>query len=96
MLLPNMVKELLLISMRRNTALIHMAIHTSEYCSLHYLNQWLSYDRHYCDALSKDDEIKKLSALKSAGGFYRVARNLPSEFDERRGLKRYQPVLRNT
>ena len=71
----------------------NMAIQTFEYCSLHYLNQWLTYDQGYCQALSKGDEEKKLSALKSAGGFYRVSRNLPSEFDEKKGLKRYQPVL---
>ncbi|WP_138519126.1 hypothetical protein [Limnobacter alexandrii] len=71
----------------------NMSIQTFDYCSLYYLNQWLTYDRGYCQALSKGNEEKKLSALKSAGGFYRVARNLPSEFDEKKGLKRYQPVL---
>lgn len=70
-----------------------MAIQTFEYCSLHYLNQWLTYDRGYCQALSKGDNENKLTALKNAGGFYRVARNLPSEFDEKKGIARYQPVL---
>jgi len=70
-----------------------MAIQTFEYCSLHYLNQWLTYDRGYCQALSNGDQETKISALKSAGGFYRVARNLPSEFDEKKGLARYQPAL---
>jgi hypothetical protein len=70
-----------------------MAIPTFEYCSLHYLNQWLAYDRGYCQALSSGSQETKLSALKSAGGFYRVARNLPNDFDEKQGLARYQPVL---
>ena len=70
-----------------------MTTQTFEYCSLHYLNQWLTYDRGYCQALSSSDEARKLSVLKNAGGFYRVARNLPRKFDEGKGLKRYQPVL---
>lgn len=68
-------------------------IQTFEYCSLHYLNQWLSYDRNYCIALSGVNNKEKLSALKKAGGFYRVARNLPTAFDEKIGIERYQPVL---
>jgi hypothetical protein len=70
-----------------------MAIQTFEYCSLHYLNQWLTYDRGFCESLSRGSKKEKLGALKSAGGFYRVARNLPSEFDEKIGYERYEPVL---
>lgn len=68
-------------------------IQTFEYSSLYYLNQWLSYDKDYCLALSGPNQKEKLSALKSAGGFYRVARNLPTAFDEKIGIERYQPVL---
>ncbi|MBN2865303.1 MAG: hypothetical protein JXK16_04790 [Thiotrichales bacterium] len=71
-----------------------MATQTFEYCSLHYLNQWLTYDKGFCHAFSNGSIEQKLSTLKSAGGFYRVARNLPSEFDEHKGLIRYQPVLK--
>ena len=67
-----------------------MAIQTFEYCSLYYLNQWLKYDRGYCDALSGNDNDRKVSALKKAAGFYRVARNLRTEDKE---ASRYQPVL---
>ena len=70
-----------------------MAIRTFEYCSLHYLNQWLTYDMWYCQVLSKDNKKNKLTALKNAGSFYRVARNLPSEFDAKKGMARYEPVL---
>jgi hypothetical protein len=68
-------------------------INTFEYCSLHYLNQWLTYDRNYCLALAGTNQEAKLSALKSAGGFYRVARNVPTAFDEKIGINRFQPVL---
>ncbi len=70
-----------------------MATRTFEYCSLHYLNQWLSNDRRYCQGLSNEDKKIKLDVLKEAGGFYRIARNLPTKFDEDKGLKRYSPVL---
>ncbi|MER2528770.1 MAG: hypothetical protein ABTR07_12645, partial [Candidatus Competibacter denitrificans] len=64
-----------------------------EYCSLHYLNQWLSYDMGYCQALTNGNKEEKLIALKKAGGFYRISRNLPSEYDEKKGLARYEIVL---
>ena len=70
-----------------------METKTFEYCSLHYLNQWLTYDMGYCQALANGNNNEKLTALKNAGGFYRVARNLPSEYDEKKGLARYEPVL---
>lgn len=63
---------------------------TFEYYSLHYLNQWLNYDRVFCETLSGHDNEAKLFALKKAAGFYRVARNLHSETKE---IERYQPVL---
>lgn len=70
-----------------------MATKTFEYCSLYYLNLWLTYDMGYCQALANGNKNEKLTALKNAGGFYRVARNLPSEYDEKEGLARYEPVL---
>ncbi len=66
---------------------------TFEYCSLHYLNQWLTNDRNYCLALAGENRGAKLSALKKAGGFYRVARNVPTKYDVKIGLERYEPVL---
>jgi hypothetical protein len=70
-----------------------MGIQTFEYCSLQYLNQWLTYDREFCDALSGLNREDKLAALKRAGGFYRVARNLPREFDEEKEIPRFSPIL---
>ncbi len=70
-----------------------MATQTFEYCSLHYLNQWLSKDMGYCSSLINGDRDKKLTALKEAGGFYRVARNLPTEYDVKNSRSRYEPVL---
>lgn len=68
-----------------------MATKTFEYCSLEYLNQWFTNDRGYCQALANGDKSEKLAALKSAGGFYKVARNLDSKYEK--GLIRYEPVL---
>lgn len=68
-------------------------INTFEYCSLSYLNQWLTHDRNYCLALAGTNRNAKLSALKSAGGFYGVARNVRKEFDEKIGIQRLLPVL---
>lgn len=70
-----------------------MGIQTFEYCSLQYLNQWLTYDSKFCDALSGSKREDKLAALKKAGGFYRVARNLPREFDDENEIPRYSPIL---
>ena len=70
-----------------------MTLHTFEYCSLHYLNQWLTHDKDYCKALSTGSNEEKLSALKKAGGFYKIARNLPTEYDVKKSIPRYQPVL---
>lgn len=70
-----------------------MAAKTFEYCSLHYLNLWLTYDRGYCEALANGNRSEKLTTLKNAGGAYSVGRNLPSKYDEKKGLDRYEPVL---
>jgi len=64
-----------------------------EYCSLQYLNQWLEKDSNYCHVLANGNKKEKLQILKSAAGFYRIARNLPTKFDQGQGLIRYEPVL---
>jgi len=64
-----------------------------EYCSLHYLNMWLKYDRGYYIALKKGSDDEKLSSLKKATHYYKISRNLPSEFDEGKNFPRYKPVL---
>jgi len=70
-----------------------MTIQAFKYPSLHYLNQWLSYDSKYCEALSQDDKNNKLSALKNAASFYKVARNLPCECEKNKRVARYEPIL---
>jgi len=70
-----------------------MATYTFDYCSLYYLNQWLEHDKKYSEALEDGNETTKLSALKKALSFYGIARNLPTEYDEKKGLTRYKPVL---
>ena len=64
-----------------------------KYCALYYLNQWLSKDSVYCQALANDDRTAKLRALSNAAGFYGIARNLRERHDVGRGLPRYGPVL---
>jgi len=46
-----------------------MKTETFEDFSLQYLNQWLTYDMGYCQALANGNKSEKLSALKKAGGF---------------------------
>lgn len=64
-----------------------------EYCSLHYLNMWLKHDHSYYNALKKGSRDEKLSSLEKATHYYKISRNLPSEFDEGKKLLRYEPVL---
>lgn len=64
-----------------------------KYCALHYLNQWLSKDRVFCEGLAGADQAVKLKTLKAAAVFYGVARNLSERYDVDVGLPRYKPVL---
>ena len=66
---------------------------TFEYSALYYLNQWISKDSDFCEALNGSDETRQLKALKDAAVFYRVARNLPNAYDKDKNLVRYKPVL---
>ena len=67
-----------------------MATPAFEYCSLQYLNQWISHDSKYCDGLASGKEDTKLTALKNACGFYGISRNLPLAADKGR---RYGPLM---
>jgi len=64
------------------------------YYALHYLNLWVSKDRRWCEALAGTDDSEKLAALARAAAFYRIARNLPTDYDVGKGLQRYEPVLK--
>ena len=70
-----------------------MTTKTFEYCSLSYLNQWFEHDHKYCQKLTSNDKETKSSALKNAGAFYKVARNLPLQYDQGIGYLRYEPVI---
>lgn len=70
-----------------------MAKRTFDNCALHYLNQWLDKDSHFFEALGSGDESRQLTALKNAGDFYRVARNLPTKHEVEKNVVRYKPVL---
>jgi hypothetical protein len=64
------------------------------YCALHYLNQWISQDRHLVEAMTHGSRQNKLDALRRFAFLYRVARTLPDKYDLGRGLARFEPVLR--
>ena len=66
---------------------------TLEYSALYYLNWWLVRDRKYCAAFAGTDQDTQLGALREASIAYRVARNLPLEYDSAVGIPRLQPVL---
>ncbi len=65
-----------------------------KHCALHYLNQGLAHDRRYCEALEGTDEATKYTAIEQAAAFYQVARNLWEKHDVKKGLRRYEPLLR--
>jgi hypothetical protein len=57
------------------------------------LNQWLEHDRSYCDAFDGGSRTSQLEHLERAGGFYRVSRNAPLQYDEGKELKRFEPIV---
>ena len=69
-----------------------MPIVEFEFCSLHYLNQWLSKEHVFCEAIGSIDRATRLEAISSAAKFFKVARNLPLEHENGKG--RYTPVLK--
>lgn len=70
-----------------------MPIRTFDFCALQFLNQWLEKEADFCKSLASCDIVTQRQALGAAAAHFRVARNLPREYDSERGLQRYQPVL---
>ncbi|WP_146108692.1 hypothetical protein [Chromatium okenii] len=68
--------------------------HSLEYFSLYYLNMWLTHDRLYHESLNNGTHEEKLVFIKQAATYYKVARNLPKEYDEDIGYARYEPVIK--
>lgn len=68
--------------------------HSLEYFSLHYLNMWLRHDRIYHESLNNGTREDKLISIKKAAAYYKVARNLPTEYDEDIGCARYEPIVK--
>lgn len=71
-----------------------MPIRTFDFCALQLLNQWLEKEETYCEALASSDTDAQREALVAAGGYFRVARNLPTKYETDRSLERYEPVLK--
>jgi hypothetical protein len=53
----------------------------------------LRHDRLYHESLNKGTREEKLTSIRKAATYYKVARNLPKEHDEDIGRARYEPVL---
>jgi len=70
-----------------------MPVRTFDFCALQFLNQWLEKEAKYCEFLNQDSQEDQRNALIQAGAHFRVARNLPTEYESSRNLPRYQPVL---
>ncbi|HSH02056.1 MAG TPA: hypothetical protein VLL52_06005 [Anaerolineae bacterium] len=66
---------------------------TFEYCSLHYLKQWLKDDKPIVQTMRQGTRQEKLKALNTFINFYQVARNFPRACDIELGKARYEPVL---
>lgn len=66
---------------------------TFDYCALQFLNQWLQKESGYCECLASSDIETQRKALISAGGHFRVARNVPKKCEKEHGYARYEPVL---
>jgi hypothetical protein len=72
---------------------IAMPKYSYNYCALQFLNQWLGREESYCESLGSYDTETQRQGLVAAGGYFKVARNLPTKHDVENGLLRYQPVL---
>ena len=65
-----------------------------EFFSLHYLDMWLRHDRLYHESINNGTLEEKLIAIKKAAAYYKVARNLPKEYDKDKGCERYEPIAK--
>ena len=63
-----------------------------ERSAIQYAEFWLRRERSFVEALAGHDPDARLQGLRSAAGYFRIARNFPTEFDLRRGLPRLAPV----
>ena len=55
---------------------------------------WLKHDRPYHDSLNNGTREEKLNSIKKAVTYYKVARNLPKEYDVDIRCDRYEPILK--
>ncbi len=61
---------------------------TFKFCALHYLNLWLKDDRKFYQDFHSGNET---DALMKAGALFKVARNLPEEYDKNGLDEPYRP-----
>ncbi|NTW77397.1 MAG: hypothetical protein HGB33_06440 [Syntrophaceae bacterium] len=70
-----------------------MPVRTFDFCALQFLNQWLEKEAKICDSLASDARATQRDALVKAGGYFSIARNLPTKYEINKNLERYDPVL---
>jgi hypothetical protein len=70
-----------------------MPYRTFDFCALQFLNQWIEKESKYCVGLTSKDEETQRRTLISAGGHFRVARNLPKKYEIEKNIGRYQPII---
>ena len=58
-----------------------------------YGEYWSRRERHLYDGLADDDSARRLQAIQSAAGYFKIARNFPTAFDISLGHARLAPVL---
>lgn len=66
---------------------------TFDFCALHFLNQWMDREARIHEMLADTEEEKRRMALSEAGAYFKVARNLPTQYEDGNGVTRYQPIL---
>lgn len=69
-----------------------MPVRTFDFCALQFLNQWLEKEAEYCQFLASEKTECRLKGLKDASGHFRIARNLPTKFEE--NGPRFEAVLK--
>lgn len=64
-----------------------------EFYAHHFINQWYFAEQTIFQKIQSNDRETRLEGLKKGGTYFKIARSLPIEFENKNGKKRYEPVL---
>jgi len=67
-----------------------MPVRTFDYCALQFINLWIDKEEGYCHAVASEDIEQRRQGLRNASGHFRIARNLPEQYEQ---AGRFQTVL---